>query len=594
MSVENKPGTETSTRRKSSARERHLKRKERRERMTALREEGFSQLSQVNVPVPGEAGAAIKTLGMRLRDFIWYLQHRTPALKILAGTFVFLVILFAGSLLFSDKIAPGVYALDMSLSGLTAEEATTQLTTMWEQDILIEVMMNDERVLQLSPDDLGLRIDAPAMIEEAQSVGLSGIPFGVSVAPVLSVDTGIAQTKLLELSDEFYIPPFEAGYAWENGTVVGLPGTPSQELDIALSVERIVQTSEAILRTRRFDISTRSTPPVVSDPEPYLAAAQRFLEQDFQLIGYDALRNVDMPWTTTPEEMARWLVADVNGLGLRLNAFENFVDALNNRLNEGENARYLDIREVADSVEDAIRNANDRAYLRVRYLPTTYTMEAGDNGFRIGRKTGLPFNLIEDMNPGLDWNALSIGTEIRLPSYDEVLPETPVPNKRIVVDLDALWLVAYENDEMVFNWPISSGRETAPTSPGIFQILLHEEVAYGSSFSLCAGGTNQCAQWEMDWFMGIYEITPGLMNGFHGNVLLPNGGLLGGGGGAQSYTTFGCVMSDNDQAQALYEWAEVGTMVELISSDFAPVSELGFDAQEFIRSLTSTHRTNVF
>jgi hypothetical protein len=73
--------------------------------------------------------------------------------------------------------------------------------------------------------------------------------------------------------------------------------------------------------------------------------------------------------------------------------------------------------------------------------------------------------------------------------------------------------------------------------------------------------------------MGIYEVVPGLMNGFHGAVLLPNGAYLGGGNVGSPFT-FGCVMSQDDQARLLYDWAEEGTIVEIISSDYPPQSEL--------------------
>lgn len=66
----------------------------------------------------------------------------------------------------------------------------------------------------------------------------------------------------------------------------------------------------------------------------------------------------------------------------------------------------------------------------------------------------------------------------------------------------------------------------------------------------------------------------GLVNGFHGAVLLPNGAYLGGGNVGTPYT-LGCVMSDNDNARRLYEWADEGTIVEIISSEFQPQSDLG-------------------
>ena len=83
----------------------------------------------------------------------------------------------------------------------------------------------------------------------------------------------------------------------------------------------------------------------------------------------------------------------------------------------------------------------------------------------------------------------------------------------------------------------------------------HEEKAYGGSYALC--DDLGCGQWEMSWFMGIYEVTPGLVNGFHGAVLLPNGTYLNG-GSVGFPSTFGCVMSPDDAARELYEWAEVG------------------------------------
>src|SRR5690606_41204215 len=69
---------------------------------------------------------------------------------------------------------------------------------------------------------------------------------------------------------------------------------------------------------------------------------------------------------------------------------------------------------------------------------------------------------------------------------------------------------------------ISSGVQNAVTSPGIYQILNHDPVATGSSNTLCNSAGLECGTWEMNWFMGIYQVSPGLINGFHGAVLLPS------------------------------------------------------------------------
>jgi hypothetical protein len=384
--------------------------------------------------------------------------------------------------------------------------------------------------------------------------------------------------------DSVFIAAQEAGYAWQNGAAVGINGTPGRELDINLTLERLRQTPDLVLHNRRLELISYATQPNVSDPAPYLAQAQAFLSSNFRLVGYDPFVNEFVPWATTQAEMAKWLAAGANSLTVREDGLRPFITALNDRLKTGTNPRYLDAREVARVITSAVALGEAEATLRIRYLPLSYEIAARDIGYSISRKTGMPFGLIDSANPGLDWNTLSIGQRINLPSPDELLPQTPVPRKRIVVDLDRLWLVAYEDGAIKFSYPISIGRDSAPTYPGVFQILNHNEVAYGSSFTLCSEGSTECGQWEMQWFMGIYEVVPGLMNGFHGDVLLPNGALLGGGGGAQSATTFGCVMADNNSAKNLYDWAEVGTMVEILSFDYPPRSDLGQQAYDYIRS----------
>jgi hypothetical protein len=57
---------------------------------------------------------------------------------------------------------------------------------------------------------------------------------------------------------------------------------------------------------------------------------------------------------------------------------------------------------------------------------------------------------------------------------------------------------------------------------------------------------------------------------------------MGGGNVGQPFT-YGCVMSQNDNAEQLYRWADEGTLVEILSSEYAPQSELGRQALEMAR-----------
>ena len=83
----------------------------------------------------------------------------------------------------------------------------------------------------------------------------------------------------------------------------------------------------------------------------------------------------------------------------------------------------------------------------------------------------------------------------------------------------------------------------------MFQVLSKEEQAYASSWDL----------W-MPHFMGIYRTGPDFTNGFHGLPTLSSGARLWEGylGRPVSY---GCIVIGLSEAAALYEWAELGTLV---------------------------------
>jgi len=383
------------------------------------------------------------------------------------------------------------------------------------------------------------------------------------------------QSYLLDLAMEVDIAPFSAGYELRAGDVVGIEGRYGRMLDIPLTIEQIVRNPGEIINRGRLELLMLRLEPDEMDPSPYLDDVRMLLAQSPQLTGYDPYSNKFFTWPVAFEDYVNWLAVGPTSLTLREDAFMPFFDAMNSTLNSSEeNLRYLAPTETINILRDAIANNQATAILRVRYAATSYEVVREDTGFKIGRKTGIPFFLIDEANSGVDLESINPGDIVNIPSRDFILTETPVPHKRIVVDLESRYLVAYENGQIVFEWSISIGVENAPTSPGIYQILSHEEHAFGSSNTLCNNAGVACGQWDMTWFMGIYEIQAGLVNGFHGKVLLPNGGYLGNNAIGEQIT-FGCVMSGEDEAKMLYDWAELGTIVEILSREYAPMSDLG-------------------
>lgn len=149
--------------------------------------------------------------------------------------------------------------------------------------------------------------------------------------------------------------------------------------------------------------------------------------------------------------------------------------------------------------------------------------------------------------------------------YAVVVPDTPTSeapsapraasapsysgNKSILVNISEQHLYAYEGSTLVYSFVASTGMNNA-TSTGSFNVLDKIPNAYGATWNI----------WMPDW-LGIYY-AGGLENGIHALPILPNGATLWGGylGAPISY---GCIVLGTNEAQLLYDWADVGTPVEI-------------------------------
>ena len=523
------------------------------------------------LPANSIAHALTQRASLLAQDAWWYLRN-TPIVAVGIGAVIGIyMLLFAGSHVVQGRIFPNVWAFGTYIGDMTVEEAEIALLQAWNNETRIQLVVED-RSWSATPADLGLKLNARPVAEAAREVGMAGIPFGWQLEPDIEADYITAQNFLLDLAEEVQIPPFSGGYRLEGDRVVGIPGSEGTALDVGLTLEVLDQNVTSVAMNQQLNLITQALVPDFIDPEPYIDTVRDLVSQPFQITGYDPYSNDTISWTTTPETLVSWIESGTDGLTLREESFIPFMEAQIASLNpDGQRLRYLEPVETMERVRQAIAQVASKVDLRVRYHPTTYEVEAGDRAFAIARKTGIPYFLIEQANAGKDLNVLSPGDIVNLPSRDVAVPLDPVKNKRIVVDIEQQSMVAYENGEVVFSWRVSTGIRTAPTSPGIYQILNHDRVASGGSYTLCS--EQGCGSWKMNWFMGIYEVQPGLMNGFHGAVELPDGTYLGGGNVGQPYT-FGCVMALDSNAEAIFNWADVGTIVEIISSEYPPKSEL--------------------
>ncbi|MCK6577578.1 MAG: peptidoglycan binding domain-containing protein [Anaerolineae bacterium] len=504
-----------------------------------------------------------------LRDGWWYVSQNRLIMVGIALLPVLLVALYLGSFILGNRVFPNVWVLGRDIGGMNADEASSMLQTLWTQETRI-TLADGSRIWNVTPAQIGVVLDAAATVEAARAIGLSGVPFGYGITPVVSLDFLAAQNTLLDLTEQTKILPYNAAFQWNGSQVLGVEGSDGRFLDIAATMAALEANLALTAESRRFDLIMTIVPPDVRDPSPYLAQAQAFVSHPFTIKGFDPFTNESFAWSTDRATLTSWLEVDTDGLTVREAVYANFVDAQTQSLQSTSALRYIETNDSIAKMREAIAENAEEFTVRVRYRSYQHEVEPGDTGYRIARRNGVPFYQLELANPNRDWEVpLVVGELVNIPSPDIMLPIDPVPSKRIVVNLRTQSLAVFENGEMIRTWVIASGMDRAPTSPGIFQILNHDEKASGGSYELCSD--MGCAQWEMDWFMGIYEVVPGLVNGFHGNVLLPNGRLLGD-GNVGSPATFGCVMSENEPAQWLFDWADEGTVVEIIAGDFLPRS----------------------
>lgn len=516
------------------------------------------------------SSAALARAGVLAQDVLWHVRNDLRIGAGIVGVVVLAFLIFVITHATQNRIYPNVWTLGMNLGGKTVDEAVTALQQAWNTTPI--VLVDGERQWQATPAELGIRLDARATAESARNVGMSGIPFGYSILPVVQLDELQAQTTLLNFTETTKIVPYNAGYRWQGDELVGVSGSDGRYLDVAVTLQDLQANLAQVADSKRIELVMTPMRPDVLDPQPYLQQARALATQTFIVRAYDPFTNETVAWTPDRDTFTSWLEAGADSLSLRADIFADYVEMQTATLEQENALRYIEPSDAISKVRTAISTGSTQVTLRVRYRTSQYQVQSGDSGYRIARRTGVPFFLMQQANPNRDWDAmLSPGEMVNLPSLDEVVPLDPVPNKRIVVDIDTQSLWAFENGQLVFQWQISTGIDSAPTSPGIYQILSHSETAVGSSIELC--GSNSCGSWTMYWFMGIYEVSPGLVNGFHGRVVLPGGTLMGNGTVGRPFT-YGCVMSVDSDAEQLYHWAEEGTMVEILSREFPPRSDL--------------------
>ncbi len=461
-------------------------------------------------------------------------------------------------------IYPGVSVQDTALGGLTVDEATARLIeTLPDPTAQTVELHGNDRVWEITWADAGRKYDCPGMARAAYQVAREGLWLNRILAPwqvrargrsldlqITSADADRVRERVETIAPQVYVPPREASLHIDAHGVTCTLGQTGRAIDVASTAENVLAALNS--GAKKVEIVTITLSPDRREPEPGCTEARSLLSQPFVLFADDPLTSYQNRFEVSPERLATWLHVVLAGEQILLEVdttpIETWLLEVAPQLGD---ERILDIDETRERTLLALREGDHRAQCAIRHPEGSYVVQLGDTLFDIAYSHGFPQWRLEEANPDVEPDELLIGMELTIPSIDVLFPEPLVADKRIEIDLPEQKLRAYENDDLVYDFTCSSGMTSTPTIAGQFQVLFKEREAYAQRWSL-----------EMPYFMAVYYEGPDFANGIHELPIRSNGQRLWASvlGWPASY---GCIILDVGDAEKLYHWAPIGTLVRI-------------------------------
>lgn len=179
--------------------------------------------------------------------------------------------------LYMDRIYPGVSVFGTDLGGLTLPEAEIVLQQRFQDHQPIELILRyGERTWAVSPQEMGVSLDAKATALSAYAAGREGSTFkrlwdqgrilwsGHTAPFTLLIDEGIGTLYLSHLAQEINQPVRDAALMVHNLQVKAVSSQVGYEVDIAATRQLIYQRI-ATLSGGTVDLIVHQTPPAIAD-----------------------------------------------------------------------------------------------------------------------------------------------------------------------------------------------------------------------------------------------------------------------------------------------------------------------------------------
>jgi lipoprotein-anchoring transpeptidase ErfK/SrfK/nitrate reductase NapE component len=488
-------------------------------------------------------------------------------LMMLVGAAAFSVWMLQRAVLgpYETRIYPNVCVLEENLGGLTPAEASERLDMVFASRNAGDLILSDGNQIWRVPwSEAGMRLDADATAHQAFATGRGqGLRTLLSmwlgerrdISAVFSIDGEATHRALEQMAPEMHEPPTDATLRLEGDQVVTTPSEPGRELDVEATVEKIVNTVTHLGPDYPFAPTYRAIPPRIADVSAAKAQAEEMLNHEIQVMaqGENEGQMYTWNWTLGRDTIFSWLRVEEteDNPGFAIQIDEEAVRATVEGLAAEPTSEGwgFPTEEATRHVLDAFEAGGGEVVVELTPPPRIYVVQSGDTLTRIAVQFGMPPGLIAEANRGIDLDRLHVGQELIIPRQHVLWPYDPVPGKKIVISIPEQRLRVYENEQLLHDWPCSTGMKDSPTYTGEFQVLSKEEMAYASQWDL-----------QMPHFIGVYRAGGDTYNGIHALPILANGQRLWA-GNLGSPASFGCIILGIEEAETLFNWAELGVPV---------------------------------
>lgn len=440
---------------------------------------------------------------------------------------------------YANRVYPGVWVQAQPLAGLTREQAIDRLMPINEAMLLQKVtLLIGDQIYQPTLAQLGYQVDTAAMADNALELGrgpsiqqivTSILDYRkIGTIPILwDIDREKFNNYLTIVSQDVAKEPKNIALSYQDGNLIITPAEegitidkdelrqaiqqqarPGEPATIRLSVTKVAPelTNESQIRTAKEQLLK-----ILLKPLTLQAQEQNFELTPATIYSFVTYKPVDSRLTI--EFDTAKIKAELATLAKKVDiaTVNKEVSAVNNEvLKEGQDGRILDIEDTAKRVAERLNLAD---------FESTVVLKVN----KIDRKT------------------IVISPEFQTGRF---------PGRYLEIDLSAQRLHLIEGDAYHKTFLISTGKWSAPTPIGTFEILNHISVAWSKRYKL----------FMPNWMAirpenGSYD-----GYGVHGLPYWPNGKREGENHLGRP-VSHGCIRLGTEEIKYVYEWAQNGTKV---------------------------------